>query len=166
MGLSNKSHVGLPFEGWSQLMSRDAYFTSEGRSQLMNRGASLTTSAFPFFPETPHTACSGVSPPHCPSPGLTFLVPFACWERVWVSLPLMLRVPNKASRRSSCFSFLKCVIYPTLISKVRMRGEGVMFWIQLFGRTSYLGKVAIACCPSSCDAEEGQSIASHMVKSC
>lgn len=39
-----------------------------------------------------------------------FPVPSACWERVWVSLPLSLRVPNKASRRSNCFSFLNCVV--------------------------------------------------------
>lgn len=58
-----------------------------------------------------------------------------------MSLPLMLRAPNKASRRSSCFSFLKRVIYPTLISLVSKVRMGVK--VRRFGSSSWGEQVSL-----------------------
>lgn len=95
-----------------------------------------------------------------------FPVPFACWERVWLSLPLVLRAPNKASRRSNCFSFVNCVVCPTLISKVRT-GEGAQGGLagRLF-RSSSLGEQGGNYLLSrTCGTEEGQRAVSRAVKS-
>lgn len=102
--------------------------TSEGPSQLTSRGVYPSRPppppSPPFFPQKLLILLrSGVSPPHCPTPTPSHSpVPSACWERVWVSLPLMLRVPNKASRRSNCFSFLNRVVLLNSHFQSRDRG--------------------------------------------
>lgn len=102
---------------------------------------------FIFSGDSPYCMQWGLSST-LPLPGSHFPVPFACWERVWVSLPLMLRAPNKASRRSSCFSFLKRVIYPTLVSKVRMGVKVRRFGSSSWGEQASLGRWQLPVVPA------------------
>ena len=61
----------------------------------------------------------------------------------------MLRALNKASRRSSCFSFLKRVIYPTLVSKVRMGVKVLCFGSNSWGEQESLGRWQLPVIPAA-----------------
>lgn len=109
-------------------------------------GTSLMVSTFPFFqkPLILHAVGSRLHT----APGSHFPVPSACWERVWVSLLLMLRVPNKASRRSHCFLFLNLWSYSALISKVRTEGWRCEVRSCSSREQAYLARVALTIFPA------------------